>query len=169
MYYITRMALIILLINNFSFAQQENQTCSRVAIYNNEEVLIDGHTSKKGSGLNKIMKSNMLAMKHLENYQTNNEMKIFNIASGTVSTASIFAGLLYTGSKANKNNLLIFGGLIALVNFLTTKTIEFYNERELDLAISEFNKTSDNKIRVIDKRVNKKVQNSIFLNKSWSF
>lgn len=151
---------------NFVYAQNANQTCSRKAIYKNQEILIDGYTGVSGSGLNKIMKDHPKAMAHLKNYQELNDVKVFNLVSGTVSTASLLTGLLYTGEKSNKNNLLLFGGIVALINFLTTKTIQFYNERELVLAIDEFNKTSDNQINLSSKTENKP---SIYINKSWSF
>ena len=151
------------------FAQDSAQTCSRKAIYKNKEILIDGYTGSKGSGLNNIMTSNKKALSHLIKYQNSNDIQMFNLVSGTVSSASLLTGLLYTGSKSNKNNLILFGGIVALINFLTTKTIQFYNERELTLAVDEFNKSSDEQIRIIDQNRLKTSQPSVFINKNWSF
>ena len=142
--------MVLYLVTSFVYAQSGTPTCSRKAIHDNREILIDGYTGIKGSGLNDLMKNHQKAMQHLQRYQNSGEIRTFNLLSGTISTASILTGLLYTGDKTNKSNFLFFGGIVALVNFLTTKTVEFYNERELALAIDEYNKTSEAKIRLIN-------------------
>ena len=88
-------------------------------------------------------------MYHLKKYQKLNDIKVFNLVSGSVSTASLLTGLLYSGDKSNRNNFILFGSVVALINFLTTKTIKFYNEKELTLAIDEFNKTSEHSINLL--------------------
>ena len=165
--------LIIILANammiNFIYANSGAHTCSRKALYKNQEILIDGYTGVNGSGLNKIMKDYPKAMYHLNKYQKLNDIKVFNLVSGSVSTASLLTGLLYSGDKSNKNNFILFGAVVALINFLTTKTIKFYNEKELTLAIDEFNKTSQHSINMIDQGSSDTNKPSIFLNKNWSF
>lgn len=154
---------------NFVYAKDSTQTCSRKAIYQNKEILIDGHTGAKGSGLVKILEKNPKALSHLNSYQNANDVQTFNLISGSVSTLSLLTGLLYTGDKNNKSNFLVFGGVVALINFLTTKTIHFYNERELTLAIEEFNKSSEHQIRSLDVPAQKQTKPSLFINKNWSF
>lgn len=161
--------IFALFFTDFVYSQQQSSTCSRTADYKDKKILVDGITGIKGSGLSKLMKNNPSAMRHLRKYQEMNNVQVFNLVSGSVSTLSIATGLLYTGDKSSKSNFLLFGAVIALVNFLTTKTVEFYNERELTLAIEEFNKTSEDPIRLIDKNRLKKKSGTIFVNKNWSF
>ena len=154
---------------NIVYANEDNKTCSRKAIFKNKEVLVDGYTGIKGSGLNDILKNNSKAYKHLKNYQRFNDTRLLNLVSGSVSSASILTGLLYTGDKSNKSNFLLFGGIVALLNFLTTKTVQFYNERELMLAIEEHNKGSKDQIRLLNSSQMRQPTPSIFLDKNWSF
>ena len=154
---------------NFVYSGETNQTCSRTAIYKNKEILIDGYTGVKGSGLINIMKKHPKASEHLTKYRASSDIKKINLVAGSISSASILTGLLYTGDKSNKNNFLLFGGIIALVNFLATKTIQFYSEKELTLAIEEFNKASNSEIRLFDQNRDRQPQGEIYSNKSWSF
>jgi len=164
-----KISIFFIFMINFVYAKDSAPTCSRKAIFNNKEILIDGYTGARGSGLNKIMRSNPKALKHLSIYQNANDIQTFNLLSGTISTTSLITGLLYTGDRDNKNNFILFGGIVALINFLTTKTIQFYNERELTLAIEEYNKTSVHQIRRLDVSTKKQNKPSIFINKNWSF
>ena len=160
---------MIYFLTNSVYSSESVTTCSRKAEYNNKEILIDGYTGIKGSGLNKLLMANPTALKHLENYQNSSKVELFNLISGSVSTASLALGLVYNGDKTNKNNFLLIGGIFALVNFLTTKTVQFYNERELTLAIEEFNKTSDKPLRLLQQNKLKQGNDILYINKNWSF
>ena len=54
---------------NFVYSGETNQTCSRTAIYKNKEILIDGYTGVKGSGLINIMSTYPKASEH-DKYRT---------------------------------------------------------------------------------------------------
>ena len=159
----------VLSLTNIVYSKELSNTCSRKAEFNSKEVLVDGITGIKGSGLTKIMKDHPEALSHLKKYQDAEKVKIFNLISGSVSTSAIALGILYTGDKTNRNNFLLFGGVVALINFLTTKTVEYYNERELTLAIETFNKNSDHPIRLIQQNKLQKNTQTLFINKRWSF
>ena len=166
---ISGLIFIIFSLTNIVYSDELSNTCSRKAEFKNKEVLVDGITGIKGSGLTKIMKNDPIALGHLKKYQDSEKVKLFNLISGSVSTSAIALGILYTGDKTNRNNFLLFGGVVALINFLTTKTVDYYNERELTLAIEAFNKNSSHPIRLIQQNESKKNTQSLFINKSWSF
>ena len=81
--------IFALFFTDFVYSQQQSSTCSRTADYKDKKILVDGITGIKGSGLSKLMKNNPSAMRHLRKYQEMNNVQVFNLVSGSVSTLSI--------------------------------------------------------------------------------
>jgi hypothetical protein len=115
------------------------ETCSRVAIINFQEVLVDSNSTAKGEGLRYYLEKDAEAKKYLDIYQNNTTRKWPNALTGTLGTGMLLAGLL-TKDSQNKSIFLSSGVSLLILNFLIAKTIEFTNEKNLNRAIDEYNK-----------------------------
>ncbi|MBT3583852.1 MAG: hypothetical protein HN509_03015 [Halobacteriovoraceae bacterium] len=116
------------------------ETCSRVAIINYQEVLIDTNTTQKGEGLRYHLEKDPKALGYLDRYQEGNGIRWQNAVLGTAGTGLILGGLISNGSKKNKQNLLIGGVTLILINFLASRTLDTSNETNLINAVEEYNK-----------------------------
>lgn len=118
-------------------------TCSRVAVINYQEVLVDAGTGKMGEGLRFYLDKDPVSKQLLDEYQSRNRPSLWNASASTVGSLFILTALSQTSEEQgfrNKNTLLYTGaGLIAL-SYLTTKTIKYSNERILKNAVEQYNK-----------------------------
>ena len=129
--------LVLLLVFQSAFSAE---TCSRTAVINYQEVLIDNNSSQKGEGLRYYLEKDEIAKKYLDTYQEGLQRKTLNAVIGTIGTLILFSGLLVSDSSSRKRSLLIGGGSIVAINFLVAKTIEHNNENNLRESIEEYNK-----------------------------
>lgn len=116
------------------------ETCSRTAIINYQEVLIDNNSTQKGEGLRYYLDKDKVAKQYLDVYQEGLQNKTINAFLGTVGTLLIFSGFLVNESRSRKRTLLIGGASVMAINFLVAKTIEHRNEGNLHRGIEEYNK-----------------------------
>lgn len=144
------------------------ETCSRVAVIDGQEVLIDTSTAEKGEGLRFYLEKDPIAKSYLDKYQKGTEMKWQSAFVGTLGTVLIVAGIL-TGSDSKKRTSYILGGSsLMAVNFLLSKTMANTNERNLDRSIEEYNKRNAPGIFLKDQLETERTF-SFALNKTWSF
>ena len=136
-YLIVPLCLITLLLSSDTLA---GETCSRLAIINYQEVLIDTNSTQKGEGLRHYLEKDPIAKKYLESYQKGNRLNFINTVLGSAGTILILAGILTNGQGDRRQNLLIAGGALVGINFLIAKTISFDNEKNLERSIEEYNK-----------------------------
>lgn len=115
-------------------------TCSRVAEVNFQEILVDRGSAQKGEGLKFFLDKDPVAKSYFDAYQKGNQTRWINATLGTVGSLMIISGIISTGPKSSKNSLLIAGSSTLAVNFLVAKTIDNQNEKNLHLAIDEYNK-----------------------------
>lgn len=144
--------IIFLLLFTFSaLTVKSEDSCSRIAIINHQEVLVDTGSTKKGEGLRFYLEKDPLAKKYLNEYQDRIKPKWYHAALGTTGTTLILIGLGRSGSfkgpeKTSQRAFIIGGGFLLFLNFLIIKTIEHNVERLLLHSIEEYNKRNLPKI-----------------------
>lgn len=151
---------------------QAVETCSRIAIINYQEVLVDTNSTEKGEGLRFHLEKDRTAKNYLEKYQEGTKLKWENAALGTLGTTMMLGGILTNNNDERKQTLLIGGATFMIINFLVAKTMESSNEQNLIKAIEEYNKRNLPKIyfnpeQQYDGSLGPGVSFSV--NKSWSF
>lgn len=135
--------LLSFLFNSKSVSAAE--TCSRVAIINYQEVLVDSNAFEKGEGLRYHLEKDPVAKSYLDTYQKHSAIQWPNALLGTAGTGLLLFGF-FTSNSHDRQIYLISGGATILVNFLIAKTLEKYNEINLERAIMEYNKRNLPKI-----------------------
>ena len=139
-----RFFLVILFIFN-SVSVFAVETCSRTAIINYQEVLIDSNSSQKGEGLRYHLEKDPLAKQYLDTYQKNSAIMWPSAVLGTAGTGLLLVGFFNSDSE-NRRLYIISGSAIIFVNFLVARTLEMNNESNLNRAIEEYNKRNLPKI-----------------------
>lgn len=134
--------ITLILLNNTLHAAQ---TCSRTAIINYQEVLVDSNNSEKGEGLRFHLEKDPIAKEYLDKYQAGTGVKWQTAVLGTAGTGLLIAGVVNSDSDTQKV-LLISGAATLFVNFLLARTLEFNNEKNLIRAIDEYNQRNLPKI-----------------------
>jgi hypothetical protein len=132
----------LLLASLGSFAAE---TCSRIAIINFQEVLVDSNTSEKGEGLRYHLEKDPVAKQYLDTYQKNSTIKWPSAVLGTAGTGLLVYSFFNDNSE-DRRFYLIAGAATILVNFLVSRTLEVTNESNLNRAIEEYNKRNLPKI-----------------------
>ncbi len=121
------------------------ETCSRIAIINYQEVLVDSNASEKGEGLRYHLEKDPIAKQYLDSYQKNSAIHWPNAVLGTAGTSLLLFGF-FTSDSQDRQVYLISGGATILVNFLIARTLEVTNEENLNRAVEEYNKRNLPKI-----------------------
>ncbi|MBY0414384.1 MAG: hypothetical protein K2Q18_09470 [Bdellovibrionales bacterium] len=121
------------------------ETCSRIAIINYQEVLVDSNTSQRGEGLRYHLEKDPLAKQYLDTYQKNSGIRWPSAVLGTAGTGLLLYGFFNSDSE-NRRLFIISGTATILVNFLVARTLEVANESNLNKAIEEYNKRNLPKI-----------------------
>lgn len=126
---------------NSAFA---SETCSRVAIINYQEVLVDTSSNSKGEGLRFYLQKDPNAKKLLDQYQDKNKPSVLTTASSTLGSAMIIGGLLQTDENTsgitNRETLIYGGFLLSTISYLVSKTLQYNNEELLQRAVEQYNK-----------------------------
>lgn len=164
--------LSVILGSLFLSSMLRAETCSRVAIVNFQEILVDTNSSQKGEGLRFYLEKDKTAESYLDLYQENSKIKWHNAALGSAGTGLILAGLLTSGNRNARQSLLIGGATMILVNFFISKTQENANEANLRRAVEEYNQRNLPRI-YFESETSSFHQNSeplgISLSKTWDF
>lgn len=147
-------------------------TCSRTAVINQQEVLIDSNSTQKGEGLRHYLEKDKVASEFLEKYQDGTTVQWHNAALGTIGTSMIISSFFVNSAGSGKKTLLIGGITSIVVNFLMARTFESANEKNLDRAILEYNKRNLPQIEYNQTGLGNKESKSyktVYLEKQWSF
>jgi len=126
-----------------------DETCSRVAVVNYQEILVDSGSSKKGEGLRFYLEKDPEAQKLLDEYQERNKPSTWSAATSTFGSFLIFSSLLQTNKTegfANRDTLLYSGAILIAISYLTSKTLQYNNEVYLKQAVDQYNKRNSPKI-----------------------
>ncbi len=149
------------------------ETCSRIAVINYQEVLVDSNVSEKGEGLRYHLEKDPVALELLNTYQKNSAIRWPNAILGTAGTGLLLFGF-FTSDSQDRQIYLISSGAVILVNFLVARTLEVANESNLNKAVEEYNKRNLPKI-YFSPETNNPQANSILPSmkigfiKDWSF
>ncbi len=123
-----------------TLAGHATETCSRTAIINYQEILVDTNSTQKGEGLRYYIEKDAIAKSYLDKYQKRTKIQWPNVVLGTAGTIMTLSGFL-VNKESNNRRALIIGGLTMLtINFLVARTIAYNNEQNLHEAIKEYNK-----------------------------
>ena len=143
--------------------------CSRVAVINFQEVLVDVNNDQKGEGLRHYLDRDETARHYLDLYQEGTKIKWQNTVMGPLSAGLIISGLTLKNDKT-KNSFLVTGTVLMLVNFLVAGTLRKANEEHLHRAIQEYNKRHNPKIHFLPAGPSPPSPSfSFVLEKSWRF
>ncbi len=126
-----------------------NETCSRVAVVNYQEVLVDFSSSKPGEGLRYYLEKDKKAKVLLDEYQEKSKPSWRSAAISTTGTLMMLGGALSSGNRDTfgDRNLLFFGGLsIIVLNYFYSKEDQSRNEHLLQRSVNEYNKRNNPKI-----------------------
>lgn len=166
----TFILIFTVFLSNYSMAVE---TCSRIAIINYQEVLVDTNSTEKGEGLRFHLEKDKTAKTYLDAYQDGTKIQPINAVMGTLGTSMLLGGILTNSDGNNRKQILLVGGAtLMIINFLVAKTMETSNEENLKKAIEEYNKRNLPKIyfnpnQTGDRDIGPGV--SFMLEKSWSF
>lgn len=137
---------LIILLNLFIVQNLYSaETCSRVAIVNYQEVLVDASSSNKGEGLRFYLEKDLEAKNLLDQYQEKNRPTLLSAATSTLGGLLIISNFLRSDSatrngQSAKNGNLYLGSALIAISYLTSKTMQISNEKILDKAVNEYNK-----------------------------
>lgn len=168
MRYILNKSIILIFTLFINISAKAIETCSRVAVINYQEVLVDTNSTQKGEGLRFHLEKDKVAKSLLDQYQEGTEVNWQNAALGTIGSGLVLSSA-FTNSTGNNKRSLVIGGLtLILINFLVAKTLDHNNEKNLTKAIEEYNKR--NLPRIYFNQSSRSNSNvNIVIAKSWSF
>ena len=127
-----------------SFASEQD-ICSRTAIVNFQEVLVDTSSNNKGEGLSFYLEKDPKAKSYFDMYKKESRPKWLDAAIGTIGTGLIVKGLLMDKDENNngfgaKEFFIIGGATTLIINYLVALTMDNHNEIYLQKSIEEYNK-----------------------------
>lgn len=162
------MLLIFIVMHNQGFAAE---SCSRIAIINYQEVLVDTNSTQRGEGLRYHLEKDQVAKSYLDKYQEGSQIKWQNSLLGSVGTGLVLSSFLTNSNGSSKKTLLIGGATLIAINFLVAKTLDSANEKNLTNAIDEYNKRNLPKIYFSPKGREGRDPSGyeVGLGKSWSY
>jgi len=140
--------ILFILMSTHSWAEE---TCSRIATINYQDVLVDVSSKNRGEGLRYYLEKDEVSKSLLNDYQQNNRTTWRSAALSTAGTGMIMAGILQSsgdsnGAVSNRNFLLFGGATMIAVSYLVSKTNQYNNEYLLSKSIEEYNKRNTPKI-----------------------
>lgn len=143
--------LTVLICFLFAMNSWAQETCSRNATINYQQVLVDVSSKHRGEGLRYYLEKDDVAKGLLNEYQENNRPTWKRAALSTLGTAMMIGGLLRSSdgnddSLAGRNFLLVGGATMIAVSYLISKTNQYNNEYLLLKSIEEYNKRNTPKI-----------------------
>ncbi len=116
------------------------EICSRIAVINYQEVLVDTNSAQKGDGLRFFLSKDKNATKFLNTYQEGTKIKWHSTVLGSLGTILFLSGLFKSSGSSNKTTFMGVGAGLVGLNFVISKTLEKNNEINLIRAIEEYNK-----------------------------
>lgn len=155
----------------FSYSASAIEACSRVAIINYQEILVDSNSSDKGEGLRYHLDKDTVAKEYLDTYQKNSRVLWPSAVLGSVGTGLILYGL-FNSNVEDQRLFLISGSATLIVNFLVARTLEVTNEANLNRAVEEYNKRNLPKIFFNSEETQSQIDFSKFkigLTQVWTF
>ncbi len=148
------------------------ETCSRLAVINYQEILVDTNATQKGEGLRYYLEKDTEAKSYLDLYQKGNKTSLSSTIVGTLGSTLMIGSFFVDKSSPGRDALLIGGFSVMVLNFLMAKTLEHKNEANLDRAVEEYNKRNLPRIEYNSERNNSENvsgTNGLYLNLTKEF
>ena len=146
------------------------EICSRVALINYQEVLVDLSSSQKGEGLRYYLEKDKVSKQLLDKYQTEGKVNWKTTFIGSAGTLTLLSSLFLNTDKSTKKTLRFSGVFLLIINFLLANSYEENNEVFLRKAVEEYNKRNLPKIEFPSLTKKEKCCNpNIIIGKTWSF
>jgi hypothetical protein len=161
-----KLVLFITFIGSVSFAK-ENKDCQRTARLGEKIIYIDTPDGKRGEGLLEVYKEGSRPYKLIKEYQDRFKIDKYSKATGFIATTGLLASTFYKGSKETRDNIVFGSAIVAGLNFLIRKTLNFINEQKLQDSINIYNKENSPTIEI--NAFNSKSLNSFAMIANWSF
>lgn len=141
----------VLVLSIITSMAQAAETCSRVAIINYQEVLVDVSNNNRGEGLRYYLEKDPISKQLLDEYQENNRPTWKSAALSTLGGTMILGGILRSNggeneTLMNRNSLLIGVVTLIAVSYLISKTNQYKNEYLLMKSVEEYNKRNTPRI-----------------------
>jgi len=146
------------------------EVCSRVALVNYQEVLVDTSSAQKGEGLRFYLEKDLSSKELLDKYQKDGNIKWQNAFIGSSGSLLLLSSLFLSTNKETKKNLRFSGFFLLIINFLLANSYDKANEKNLVRAIEEYNKRNLPRIEFpIQSMRNGCCENEIVIGQTWSF
>lgn len=133
--------ILILLFNSTTFAAE---TCSRIAIVNYQEILVDPSSTSRGEGLRYYLQKDPKASELLDQYQKNNAPIWQTATLSTAGSVLLLGGILRPNTNnsgiTSRSSLMLTGVTMMALSYLISRTIQYKNEYTLMRSIEEYNK-----------------------------
>lgn len=124
-------------------------SCSRIATVNYQDIFIDSSSSKKGEGLRNYLSQNPESLALLNSYQEHTLPNYWISGASTAGLTMVILGLAAkreSGSYYSKQSLITTGLVVIALSIITSQTLKAQNEDRLLSAIEVYNSTNDPKI-----------------------
>jgi len=151
-----------------SAAHPDPEICSRVALINHQEVLVDLSSSQKGEGLRYYLEKDKVSKKLLDKYQEKGQINWKTTFFGSSGTLTLISSLFLNTDRNTKKTLRFSGVFLLLINFLLANSYEKNNEAHLKEAVREYNKRNLPKIEFPSLK-EKCCNQNLIIGQTWSF
>ena len=124
-------------------------SCSRVAIINYQEVLVDAGSEKKGEGLRFYLEKNPQSKSLLDEYQEKSAPSILSASASTVGSLMVLTSILQADENSqfgSKATLFSGGAILIALSYLASKTVKYNNEKLLERSVDIYNKSHSPRI-----------------------
>ena len=144
--------------------------CSRVALVNYQEVLVDLSSSQKGEGLRYYLEKDKISKELLDKYQRGGKVNWKTTFVGSVGTLTLLSSLFLNTDRSTKKTIRFSGVFLLIINFLLANSYEENNEVFLRRAVEEYNKRNLPKVEFPSLTKKEKCCSpSLIIGKTWSF
>ncbi len=144
--------------------------CSRMALVNYQEVLVDTSSTQKAEGLRFYLEKDLYSKELLEKYQNNGNIKWQNTFIGSSGSLLLLSSLFLSVGKETKKKLRFSGFFLLIINFLLANSYGDANEKNLIKAIDEYNKRNLPRIEFpIQGKRKGCCESDIVIGQTWSF
>lgn len=141
--------LILFIVIHMLLPAQLHAACSRIATINYQKILVDAGTDKKGEGLRFYLEKDPQSKILLDKYQKENQPTFLKASTSTIGSILLLTGLLQPNESSgiqNKNTLMYGGAFLIALSYLTSKTLQYSNEKYLEQAVDQYNKRNSPRI-----------------------
>ena len=161
--------LVLLIILGMAFEIPATTPCSRYALIDNQEILVDINSNQKGEGLRYYLEQDDGAKSYLKKYQRGTQVKRKNVVLGTLGTSMVLGGLIFNNSRNNGRKWALGGIILLMINFTLHKILADNNEVYLKKAIEEYNKKNSPIIYFQSQNNQINYNPNILISKKWKF